>query len=88
MHVRRANAVRTRHANSTRPVAALSAIGASARSPGPAIAAPTQTKITLPADPSYITYPATGASGLAVTGTSNGKPTRSTCAATAPSRSC
>ena len=39
----------------------------------PAAAAPTQTKITLPADPTYITYPATGASGLAVTGTSNDK---------------
>jgi hypothetical protein len=48
-------------------VAVLGALAA------PAIAAPTQTKITLPADPSYITYPATGASGLAVTGTSNGK---------------
>ena len=48
-------------------VAALSALAA------PAIAAPTATKIALPADPSYITYPATGASGLAVTGTSNGK---------------
>jgi hypothetical protein len=58
----------------TRPpviaVLALAAFGAVA---GPATAAPTQTKITLPADPSYITYPATGPSGLAVTGTSNGK---------------
>jgi PASTA domain len=54
-------------------VAALCAIGALCALAGPAIAAPTATKITLPADPSYITYPATGASGLAVTGTSNGK---------------
>lgn len=58
----------------TRPsviaVLALAALGALA---GPATAAPTQTKIVLPADPSYIMYPATGPSGLAVTGTSNGK---------------
>ena len=51
-------------------VLAVAALGGAA---GPAAAAPTQTKITLPADPSYITYPATGPSGLAVTGTSNGK---------------
>jgi hypothetical protein len=58
----------------TRPsLIALLAIGALGALAAPAIAAPTQTKITLPADPSYITYPATGASGLAVTGTSNGK---------------
>ena len=58
----------------TRPtliaVLALGVLGALA---GPALAAPTQSKITLPADPSYITYPATGASGLAVTGQTNGK---------------
>jgi hypothetical protein len=58
----------------TRPtliaVLALGALGALA---GPALAAPTQSKIALPADPSYITYPATGASGLAVTGQTNGK---------------
>jgi hypothetical protein len=58
----------------TRPslvaLAALCSLGALA---GPALAAPTETKITLPADPSYITFPATGPSGLAVTGTSNGK---------------
>ena len=54
-------------------VAALCAMGAVCALAGPAVAAPTATKITLPADPSYITYPATGASGLAVTGTSNGK---------------
>jgi hypothetical protein len=69
----------------TRPtVIALLALAAFGAVAGPATAAPTQTKITLPADPSYITYPATGPSGLAVTGTSNGK---STCAATARSRS-
>jgi hypothetical protein len=38
-----------------------------------AVAAPTTTKITLPADPTYVLYPAAGASGLAVTGTSDGK---------------
>jgi hypothetical protein len=52
------------------PLLVLAALGALA---APAAAAPTQTKITLPADPTYITYPATGASGLAVTGTSNDK---------------
>jgi PASTA domain len=52
------------------PLAAIAALAAFA---GPALAVPTATKIALPADPSYITYPATGASGLAVTGTSNDK---------------
>jgi hypothetical protein len=52
------------------PLLALAALGVLV---APAAAAPTQTKITLPADPSYITYPATGVSGLAVTGTSNDK---------------
>ena len=51
-------------------IVAVTALGLPA---APALAAPTQTKITFPADPSYITYPATGASGLAVTGTSNDK---------------
>jgi hypothetical protein len=58
----------------TRPaLIGLLAIAASGVLAGPAAAAPTATKISLPADPSYITYPATGPSGLAVTGTSNGK---------------
>jgi hypothetical protein len=55
------------------PLVAALAIAATGLLAGPAGAAVTQTKIALPADPTYITYPATGASGLAVTGTSNGK---------------
>lgn len=54
-----------------RTVTALVAVAALGALAGPALAEPTATKITLPADPTYITYPATGTSGLAVTGTSN-----------------
>lgn len=60
----------------TRVPLVVLAVGVFGALGGTAIAAPTQTRITLPADPSYITYPATGASGLAVTGTSNGKSAR------------
>jgi hypothetical protein len=56
-----------------RSLPALLAIGALGAFAGPALAAPTETHITTPADPAYITYPATGAASLAVGGTSNGK---------------
>jgi hypothetical protein len=55
-----------------RSLPALLAIGAFGAFAGPAVAAPTETHITTPADPAYITYPATGAASLAVGGTSNG----------------
>jgi hypothetical protein len=54
-------------------IRALLAVGALGVFAGPALAAPTETRITSPADPSYITFPATGATSLAVAGTSNGK---------------
>ncbi len=54
-------------------IRALLAVGALGVFAGPALAAPTATRITSPADPSYITFPATGPTSLVVTGTSNGK---------------
>ena len=54
-------------------IRALLAVGALGVFAGPALAAPTATRITAPADPSYITFPATGPTSLVVTGTSNGK---------------
>jgi hypothetical protein len=55
------------------PISALLAIGAFGAVAGPALAAPSETHITTPADPAFITYPSTGAASLAVAGTSNGK---------------
>ncbi len=55
------------------PLPALLAIGALGALAGPALAAPSETHITTPADPAFITYPSTGAASLAVAGTSNGK---------------
>jgi PASTA domain len=55
------------------PLLALLAVAALGALAGPAAAAPTETRITSPVDPAFITYPATGAASLAVTGTSNGK---------------
>ncbi|MEO9174126.1 MAG: PASTA domain-containing protein [Gaiellales bacterium] len=55
---------------------ALLATGALAALAGPASAAVTDTRITSPLDPAFITYPATGAARLAVTGVSNGKTAR------------
>jgi hypothetical protein len=55
---------------------ALLAIGALGTLAGPALAAPSETHITTPADPAFITYPSTGAASLAVGGTSNGKTAR------------
>jgi hypothetical protein len=52
---------------------ALLAVGALGVLAGPAVAAPTDTRITSPADPAYITFPSTGAASLAVAGVSNGK---------------
>jgi hypothetical protein len=52
---------------------AVLAIGALGALAGPAAAAPSETRITTPADPAFITYPSTGAASLAVVGTSNGK---------------
>jgi hypothetical protein len=54
-------------------IRALLAVGALGVFAGPALAAPTETRITSPADPTYITFPATGATSLVVTGTTNGK---------------
>jgi hypothetical protein len=54
-------------------IRALLAVGALGVFAGPALAAPTETRITSPVDPSYVTFPATGPTTLAVTGTSNGK---------------
>jgi hypothetical protein len=55
------------------PYLALLAAGALGALAAPASAAPTETHITSPVDPAYITYPVTGAASLAVTGTSNAK---------------
>src|SRR5664279_409137 len=55
------------------PLPALLAIGALGAFAGPALAAPSETHITTPADPAFITFPSTGAASLAVGGTSNGK---------------
>jgi hypothetical protein len=55
------------------PSLALLAIGTLGALAGPALAAPTETRITSPVDPAFIAYPATGAASLAVTGASNGK---------------
>ena len=54
-------------------IPALVAIGALGALAGPALAAPSETHITTPADPAFITYAPTGAASLAVGGTSNGK---------------
>jgi hypothetical protein len=54
-------------------IPALLAIGALGALAGPALAAPSETHITTPADPAFITYAPTGAASLAVGGTSNGK---------------
>jgi hypothetical protein len=60
--------MRNRHS-----IRALLAVGALGVFAGPALAAPTATRITSPVDPAYITFPSTGATSLVVTGTSNGK---------------
>lgn len=51
----------------------LLAFGALGALAGPALAAPSATHITLPADPAFITYGSAGAASLAIGGTSNGK---------------
>src|SRR4051812_8708092 len=55
------------------PFLALLAVGALGAFAAPALAAPSATRITSPTDPAFLTYPAGGASSLAITGTSNGK---------------
>jgi hypothetical protein len=51
----------------------LLAIGALGAFAGPALAAPSETHITTPVDPAFVTYSSAGAASLAVGGTSNGK---------------
>ena len=54
-------------------IPALLAIGALGALAGPALAAPSETHITTPADPAFITFPSSGPTSLAIGGTSNGK---------------
>src|SRR6195952_2508602 len=49
---------------------AIAALGAFA---GPALAAPSETHITTPVAPAFVTYSSAGAASLAVGGTSNGR---------------
>jgi PASTA domain len=58
------------------PCSVLLAIGALGVIAGPALAAPSETRITIPADPAFITYGSAGAASLAIGGVSNGKTAR------------
>jgi hypothetical protein len=58
------------------PRSVLLAIGALGVIAGPALAAPSETRITTPADPAFITYGSAGAGTLAIGGVSNGKTAR------------
>jgi hypothetical protein len=58
------------------PLPALLALGALGAFAGPALAAPSETHITTPADPAFITYGSAGAASLAIGGVSNGRTAR------------
>ena len=55
------------------PLSVVLAIGALGVLAGPALAWPSETRITTPADPAFITYGSAGAASLAIGGVSNGK---------------